>query len=203
MSADTIRDDLAFMRSLAESGGRTQWAGGAIFVAGGTLYGLQCLVQWTQAAGLIVMSPPLTLSFIIGITVVFLIALGTVIVRGRKSPPHGITNKAFTSIFQATGIANLALVGVFAAAAIPRHSIIIWELYPAALFALQGAAWYVVFQLRRRLWLAMVSAGWFVSAIALGLLAGTLSYVLVAALALFAFMAVPGAYMMRLARKAV
>ena len=56
MSADTIRDDLAFMRSLAESGGRTQWAGGAIFVAGGTLYGLQCLVQWTQAAGLIVMS---------------------------------------------------------------------------------------------------------------------------------------------------
>ena len=49
----------------------------------------------------------------------------------------------------------------------------------------------------------MVSAGWFVSAIALGLLAGTLSYVLVAALALFAFMAVPGAYMMRLARNAV
>ena len=56
MSADSIRDDLAFMKSLAESGGGTQWAGGAAFVAGGALYGLQCLVQWAQAAGLIVMS---------------------------------------------------------------------------------------------------------------------------------------------------
>ncbi len=99
------------------------------------------------------------------------------------------------------GLANLVLVALFASAAIPRHSILIWELYPAALFALMGATWYVVFMLRRRLWLAAVSAGWFASAIALGVLVDTLAYALIAGIALIIFMGLPGAYMMHLAKK--
>ncbi len=202
MRADAIRDDLAFMKALAENGGKTQWAGGAAFVAGGTLYGLQCLVEWAQAAGLVTLNGLQTWCYTVGITVAFLIALGVVIVRNRKTAPRGMLNKAFASVFQATGIASLALVAIFAAAAIPRDSVIIWELYPASLFALMGAAWYVVFMLRRRLWMAAVSAGWFATAVGLGLLVGTPSYILVAALALLALMALPGAYMMHLARKA-
>jgi len=33
--------DLAFMKALVEEGGRSQMTGGAIFLAGGLLYGLQ------------------------------------------------------------------------------------------------------------------------------------------------------------------
>lgn len=200
MNTDTIKDDLAFLKALAE--GRQQWAGGAAFVAGGGLYGLQCLVQWAQAAGLIVLSPLVTIVFIIGITVAFLIALGIVLWRGRNAGAQNFSNKAFSNVFAASGLANLALVAIFASVAIPRHSIVIWEVYPAALFAIQGAAWYLAFQLRRRLWLLAVSVGWFASAIAAALLVGTLNYVLLVGFALIAFMALPGAYMMHLARKA-
>ncbi len=200
-SHDEIRADLAFLKDLAETGGQAQWAGGAAFFAGGVLYGLQCLVQGAQAAGWIVMSGPVTLVFIIGITVAFLTILSIVIVRGRKTKHTGVANRAVQATLSSAGLANLVLVALFASAAIPRHSILIWELYPAALFALMGATWYVVFMLRRRLWLAAVSAGWFASAIALGVLVDTLAYALIAGIALIIFMGLPGAYMMHLAKK--
>lgn len=198
---DELRADLSFLKQLAESGGRAQWAGGAAFFAGGLLYGLQCLVQGAQAAGWIVMPPLVTLTFVIGITVAFLAILAVVIVRGQKSKTTGVTNRAVQAAMSSIGLANMALLALFAAAAIPRQSIVIWELYPAALFALMGAAWYVVFMLRRRLWLAAVSAGWLASAVALGVLVGTLTYALVAGIALIVLMGLPGAYMMHLARK--
>jgi hypothetical protein len=61
--------------------------------------------------------------------------------------------------------------------------------------------------LRRRAWHLAVAAGWFASSFLLGAFAGTaqaagLAYVLTAGLALLAFMAVPGAVMIRLARRA-
>ncbi len=70
MSTDTdkMKDDLAFLRGLAEGGGRTQWTGGAAFLSGGLLYGFQCIVQWAQAKGYIVMSGPVSLAFVTGIT---------------------------------------------------------------------------------------------------------------------------------------
>ena len=59
MSSDSqgVHDDLAFMRSLVEAGNsRTAMAGGAAFVAGGLIYGAQCLVQWLGAIGALPMS---------------------------------------------------------------------------------------------------------------------------------------------------
>ena len=55
--------------------------------------------------------------------------------------------------------------------------------------------------IRCRPWLAVVAIGWWASAIAMGCLLGTLDFILVAAFALIAFLALPGAYMMHLARK--
>jgi hypothetical protein len=197
-----LRDDVAFLRSLAETGGRTQWTGGAAFFAGGGLYGLQCLVQWAQAERFIVLSPLATFLFVTGITVAFAIVLTSIILHGRRTQAvtPSLSNKAFTMVFSAAGLSNLALVAVFASVAIPRKSLDIWELYPAALFALQGGAWYCAYVLRRRLWLMAVSVCWFVSAIVLAQFIGTATYVLIVALALFAFMALPGLYMMHLAR---
>ncbi len=198
---DKILADISFLKELAETGGRAQWAGGAAFLAGGVLYGIQCLVQGAQAAGWITLSSTATLVFIVGITVAFLGILAAVIVRDRKIKHIGVMNRAVQATLSSAGIANLVLVAIFASAAIPRQSIVIWELYPAALFALFGATWYVVFMLRRHWWLAVISLGWFISAVTLGLLVGTLTYPLAAGVSLIVFMGLPGAYMMRLAKK--
>jgi len=198
---EELRADLAFLKDLAENGGQAQWAGGAAFLAGGVLYGAQCLVQGAQAAGWIVLPPVVLLCFVLGITVAFLVILTIVIIKGRKHRTTGVANRAVQATMSSIGLANLALLAIFGSAAIPRQSIVIWELYPAALFALLGAAWYVVFMLRRRWWTAAVSAGWLISAVALGVLAGTLTYALVAGLALILLMGLPGGYMMHLAKK--
>ena len=76
--------DLAFMKALVEEGGRSQMASGASFLAAGLLYGLQCIVQWAQAVGIIHPSDTFMLAFVILITVAFAIVLTIIIWRGRK-----------------------------------------------------------------------------------------------------------------------
>ena len=68
-------DDLAFMRSIVEGGGRPPLALAICYLAGGLLYGLQCLFHVGQAMGLIRWPDLATLAFVVGISVVFLLIL--------------------------------------------------------------------------------------------------------------------------------
>jgi hypothetical protein len=40
-----------------------------------------------------------------------------------------------------------------------HHDFRYWLFHPAVVFVLQGAVWYVIFMLRKRLWMALVAAG--------------------------------------------
>ncbi|OYW78733.1 MAG: hypothetical protein B7Z26_09300, partial [Asticcacaulis sp. 32-58-5] len=75
-----------------------------------------------------------------------------------------------------------------------------WMLYPIVLCSLMGAAWYVAVIIRRKLWLGVVSAGWFIAAFALMWRIETPDYMLILSMALFLLMGVPGYVFMRLAR---
>ena len=204
MSGDSqsMRDDLAFMRAVVESGNsRTAMAGGAAFIAGGLIYGSQCLVQWLGASGIVPLPPLVWLITSIGPTVVFLVWLSWFIwtTRGIVQPR---AQRAINAAFAAAGSANLAIIIVVGMLAARKDSIEIWELYPCFVFAMQGAAWLIAFTLRRRLWLLAVALGWFASTVLLGATIGSTTYILVAALSLLLLMALPGFVMVRLARAA-
>ncbi len=193
--------DLAFMKALVEDGGRSQWTGGAIFVAAGLLYGLQCLVHWTQVLGITRFSDTFMLAFVIGISATFLVVLGMVVWRDRKAVQRAVSTRALNAAFGGAGLANLVLCSVFGLVAWRERSTTIWLLYPVTISVVQGFAWYVVFMMRKRPWLALVSAGWFATAVGLGLLIGHhAGYILLLATALLVLMAIPGAMMMRLAK---
>jgi len=195
--------DLAFLKALVEEGGRSQMTGGAVFVAAGLLYGLQCLVHWTQTVGLTRFSDGFMLAFVIAITVAFVVALGIVIWRDRRMVQRAVGTRALNAAFGGAGLANLVLCGVFGVVAWRQQSETIWLLYPVATSVLMGAAWYVAYAMRRRLWLASVSAGWFATAAGLGWLVSSgrlASYVLVLGLALLLLMALPGVVMVRHSR---
>lgn len=198
------QSDLAFLKALVEEGSRTKMTGGAAFLAGGLLYGFQCLVQWAQAVGLTHFSGGFMLVFVIAITVSFLIILGIVVWRERGVGQRAASMRALNAAFGGAGLANLVLCSVFAVVALRERSQTIWLLYPVTLSVVFGAAWYVAFMMRRRAWLGLVSLGWYATAVALGLLvsAGEVTtYVLAVAIALLLLMAVPGAVMMRSAVK--
>lgn len=198
----TLEPDLDFLRGLVDGGGnRTQYLTGHAFVVGGGLYAFQCFANWLAiilglnmpgAAWLMLHSLP---------TVIFIAYCIRQGMRYGMGNTGNATSRAITAAFQAAGFTNLALILIFAPAAISRGDFTIWLFHPAIVFALQGAAWLTAFQLRRRAWLLGVALGWLASAVALGLLIGSLTYLLVAGLALFFFMTVPGIVMVRLSKK--
>ena len=201
----SVQDDLAFLRTIAEggAGGGMGAAGSALYGSAGLLYGIQCLSYYVQERGLIHLSPTDNIVIAWAPTLIFLVLMTIVIILDRKRPAVGVTNRAVNSAFAGAGLANLALVIVFASAAARNHDFRYWLFHPAVVFVLQGAVWYVIFMLRKRLWMALVAAGWLVSGVALGMLVDRPElYLLIATLSLFLLMAVPGFGMMRQALRA-
>ena len=202
----TVQDDLAFLRTIAEGGGERGGmgvAGGALYGSAGLLYGIQTLFYFAQEKGVVRVSGLGNLVIAWLPTVIFLVLMTIVIIIDRKRPQVGVANRAVNAAFAGTGIANLALIVIFAAAAMRHKDFHYWLFHPAVVFVLQGAVWYVIFMLRKRLWMALVATGWLVSGVALGMLIERADlYLLIASFGLFAFMSAPGFYMMRQAQRA-
>jgi len=198
----TLEPDLDFLRGLVEGGGnRTQYLTGHAFVVGGSVYAFQCFANWLLVVLALNVPGLVWIALHTLPTVIFLAYCVWQGMRYGASNTGNATSRAITAAFQAAGFTNLALILIFAPTAIGRGDFTIWLFYPAVVFALQGAAWLTAYQLRRRLWLLGVALGWMASAVALGLLIGSLTYLLVAGAALFFFMAVPGIVMVRLSKK--
>lgn len=198
---ENAREDLAFMRALAETPAHPNRTMGFALMSAGLIYGFQTLVQWAAWAGLITLPGPLYLGFVIGCTVVFLAVLGVIIWRNRQKQTKSVAGRAYESAFEGAGIANAIIVVFFVLVSVRQNDPGLWYYYTPVIFALQGGAWYVGFRLRKRLWLGLVSAGWFVSAMVLGLTTHSGTYVLIIAISLFLLLALPGWVMMRLAGK--
>lgn len=197
-------DDLAFMRSIVQGGGRPPMTLAICYLAGGLLYGLQCLFHVGQVIGLIRWPDLANLIFVVGITGAFLAILTWAILRDRRDGPSNrgtLATRATSAMFSATGMANAAVVIVFAFGAIRDKDFGIWLYYAAIVFALQAAAWYVAWMLRRQGWMLAVSLGGWVTAVALGLLVRQpVLYLYVCTLALFLLFALPGWALFRQAR---
>ena len=194
-------DDLAFMRSIVEGQGRPPMTLAVCYLAGGLLYGLQCLFHVGQVLGLIRWSDPANLIVVVGITVAFLAVLTWAILRDRKtgSANRGpFATRMLSAAFSATGMANAAVIIVFGVGAIRDKDFSVWLYYAAIVFALQAAAWYVAWMLKKKGWMLAVSLGGWVTAVALGLLVRQpVLYLYVCTAALFLLFALPGWAMFR------
>lgn len=208
MNAEAKRalEDLAYLKAIVEGGnddGSAQRSFGLAYFVAGLLYGLETLVHWAQSPHVLGLPDIAGLIAAVGATGGFLLFLAVLIWRGRHAPRGGAMQRAFNAAFGATGMTNLALVAIFATAAIMQENFTIWLLYPAAVFCLQGAAWFMMFMLRRRLWLLAIALGWFATGVALGFTLTSELYVAIVAFGLLAFMSAPGAYLYFAARKRV
>lgn len=192
-----VQDDLAFMRSMAE-GPPLRWEMfGQTYLVAGLIYGAQCLFHWCQIQGWIVLAPMPALIISLSFTGVFLAFLAWMLWRRGRAPVLGASNRAVNAAFAGAGTTNIVMVALFGLVASRHHSLIIWMIYPAMVFALQGAAWLVTAMIRRRAWMAVIAVGWFGSAIAMGLTIDSPGYIAVCGGSLLLWMAFPGALMLR------
>lgn len=197
-------DDLAFLRSIVEGGGRPPLTLAVCYLAGGLLYGLQCLFHVGQVAGLIRWPDLANLVFVAGITVAFLCVLTWAILKDRKAGGANrgpVAARTLNAAFSATGMANAAVIIVFGVGAYRDQDFAIWLYYAAIVFALQAAAWYMAWTLKRKGWMLATALGGWVTAVALGLLVRQpILYLYVCTIALFLLFALPGWVLFRDAR---
>lgn len=198
----TAEADLAFMRSIVEGGGKPHLTLGVAYLAGGLLYGLQCLFHVGQATGVIRWPDPANLAFVVLISLSFLAVLVWAVRRdkrdGVQSTRGPMATRVLNAAFSAAGMANLAVIIVFGIGALRDEDFAVWLYYPAVIFALQAAAWYVAWSLKRKGWMLACSAGGWLTAVALGVLVRQPEwYLAVCTVALFALFALPGWIMVR------
>lgn len=195
--------DLAFLREIAEGGApKAAYTAGVVYFASGVLYGIQCLFHIGQVLGLIRWPGWAVLAFVIFILVATLASMvwATLDDRRRGVKTIGQT-KTMGAILNSSGLANLAFLVMFGVNAIRMENFAIWLFYPAVVFAVQGAAWFVAWQLRRRVWMLLTAIGGIVVSATLGLLVEQgFYYLCVCTAALFLLFALPGWIMIRDAR---
>lgn len=200
----SAEEDLAFMRSIVEGGGRPPMTLAICYLAGGLLYGLQCLFHVGQAIGLIRWPDLANLVFVVGISATFLSILTWAILRDRKdgSSNRGpVATRTLNAAFSATGMANCAVIIVFGVGAWRDQDFAIWLYYASIVFALQAAAWYMAWTLKRKGWMLATALGGWVTAVALGVLVREpMLYLGVCTVALFLLFALPGWILFRDAR---
>ena len=205
-SRTTPEADLAFLRSIVrgDNSGRASLTMGVAYLAGGLLYGLQCLFHIGQVWGVVRWPDLANLAFVVGVSVAFLLVLVWAVREDRKAGAAGpIVTRTLNAAFSGAGMANLAVVLMFGFGAARDRDFALWLYYPAVIFALQSAAWFVAWSLRKQGWMLAASLGGWITAVALGLLVrhGEI-YLYVCTVALFALFALPGWIMVRAARRA-
>jgi hypothetical protein len=197
--------DLAFMRSILEGDGRPRLTMAICYLAGGLLYGMQCLFHLGQATGVIRWPDLANLAVVVGISVAFLSILVWAISHDRRAGHSGpvgpMAARAWQAALTATGMANLAVILIFAVGAVRDADFAVWLYYPAMVFLLQSAAWFVAWSLKRKPWMMATAIGGWLTAVALGLLVrDQLAYLGVCTVALFLLFGAPGWIMWREAR---
>lgn len=204
-AARSAEADLAFLRSVVSGAGpQGHFTMGVAYLAGGLLYGFQCLFHIGQALGWVRWPGLASLIFVTAITVAMIGVLIWAARQDRKGPrPGPIVTRTLNAAFSATGMVNLAVIVVFGAGAMRDQDFAVWLYYPAMVFAVQAAAWWVAWSLRKAPWMLATSIGGWVTAVALGLLVREpIAYLAVCTAALFGLFAAPGWVMLHGALKA-
>jgi len=193
-----IRDDLAFLRALAEDGRRTPLLGGSLLAAAGGCYGLASLVQWLILARIVAV-PPVTLFGVWTLAVAVHLSIQALLIRRLAAKPgvESTANRASRDAWSAVGVGCFALFAALAVASWKARTDVLIGFAPSIVLVLYGAAWWVAASVSRLAWIRAVAAGAFATAIALGLLIGSTWVWLAYAAALVLLALVPGLALMR------
>jgi hypothetical protein len=194
--------DLAFLRSIVEGGGKPSITLAICYLAGGLLYGLQCLFHIGQIFGVIRWPALANLTFVIGVTVAVCGFITWAAIRDMREAGGGnhgpLATRTLNAAFSSAGMVNLAMIIIFGVGAWRDGDFALWFYYPAVVFGLQAAAWLVAWGLKKKVWMLATSAGGWLTAVALGLLIRQPDqYLYVCTAALFLLFALPGWIMLR------
>jgi hypothetical protein len=193
-----IRDDIAFMRALAEEGRQAPLLGGSMLVAAGGAYGTASLFQWAILAGVLRL-PPISLFVVWMIAIAVHMTMIIVLKRGMSGKPGAGSsgNRAMRNAWMGVGWGCFVIFFALAVASWKTRDVNLINFSPSIVLALYGAAWSVAAAMSRAGWLKLVAVASFVGAVLMALLMGSTWIWLAYAAALYLLALVPGLVLMR------
>lgn len=197
---NVLKDDLAFLRSLAQEGQSAPLLGGATMVAGGLVFSAATLFCWAVSTRLISV-PAFWLSAIWPVaTAIYLGLLSMLVSRWRRIGKAGsaaVSNKAFRWAWTAGGCAIAAIFVAGVLASWRLHSDLVFAIFPSIVLSIYGAAWTLTSVMSTRRWVRWVAAGCFLAAMGLAVLTSAAQVYLGFTAALMLLMTAPGLALMR------
>jgi hypothetical protein len=195
----TLREDIAFVRQLAEAGRDRPMLGGQILVAAGLIFGIASFAVWIMMAVLEMsassVNAPWAVSFVVWMITLF------VMLRGLRAQGTG-AQETSGAAWAGVGYAIFAIAVSFGVVAYRLNLPHIMWAFPSVLMALYGAAWAVAAAAFRKGWMNGMAIASFVMAPVNGWFAGDPTIYLVYAFSLFALLIAPGLYLIQQARRA-
>ncbi len=193
------REDLAFLKAIAEDTGPLPTLIGAHMLAVGLPYGLNFILIWAIFAGLFPWWPrDLVWATWIPGTLIYAPLAVLLHIRGA-SLTAGPTARLFVAAWSAVGLTALPIITVmFVAQA--RTGISFAMVWPALSFALYGGAWASLGIIRRKAWHGVVALGSFATALASAFWIDAPGAWLVMAAGMLLVLAAPGAAILRRSR---
>ena len=189
--ADSLRDDISYMRNMAEQGRRGPLLGGSFLAAAGLTYGAAAIAQWLADTGSLHLPAAQIWT---GASVLF--ALIWVLLffrlRGSGAPAAGAAQFGFGMAWSGCGIGIMVMLGALSIAAGRLHQPQLMEANAFVAFAFYGTAWFVSGALSRQVWMFVVALAAFAITLLLAVLIGTPNEVLALAAGLVLTLAVPG-----------
>ncbi len=198
-SMRAAREDLAFMKAVAEDKGSPPQLMGAHLLAIGLPFGLNFILVWAVFAG---QAPwwPKDLAWATWIpgAVVYLPVSVFLHLRGRGSTP-GPTARLYGAAWAAVGLVVLPILAVMVIAQV-KTQLPFAMIWPSLSFVLWGGAWGSLGIIRRKAWHGVVAVGSVATALASAALIGASESWLVMAAGILLVVAAPGAAIMLRAR---
>ncbi len=199
-----VRDDISFLRTLAEEGRDAPLNGGASLASAGTIFGAaSAIAVWGGFTGRLAgpwIDPALFLGAgVLHAAVMWRLKSAPSSWRGAGSRANAATNIAWTGVALTVLAGSLGLL----ATGLSTHNWAVMLALPLMVFAAYGAAWTVAAFMSGQRWLWAVALASFAVAVGLGAVAGSgvIFYSLFVA-AVFALVALPGFILMAKARRA-
>jgi hypothetical protein len=193
-----IRDDIAFMRALAEEGRNTPMLGGSILLAAGLIFGTaNGIGAYLEATHTPFSNAAWALPM--GSVVVFLAVLA-VLKRNRAGLPGATSpvNRATGTMWRAVGWSIMLMAVALGVAAWRLDDWRLLAALPIVIFALYGAGWQVAAAMTRAGWLRSVAFGSYATAALVAYFAAQpLASSLVSTVGLLTLVAAPGFVLMR------
>jgi len=196
---DTMREDISYMRQLAEKGRSGPILGGTFLVAAGLVFGATCFVDWAARCGWLPISGWGFLYLWLGAFAVFGLIWFALFFRLRSFPGKAAnpSSAAFGVAWSACAIGVFVALGSFEIIAAVIRTPIVLNAYIPMVFAFYGAAWFSSAAMGRRKWMFAAAAGSFAFSLIMAALAENRLQTAVMGVALLLLLTLPGLRMMR------